>query len=489
MHELTSYGYVVLAVAGGLTLAIWLGKLTERLPIPVPAILLLVAAGISDLWSGVTHHATILTVERLAVVALIVILFDGGIRTGWRRFRTSWVPISVLGVAGTFATASLMAVVAHLGLGVSWTTAGLLGAALAPTDPVVMFSVFGRREVRGRSASILEGESGANDPVGIALMVGMISFATSDHGSLWIVVREFSVEMAVGLAVGIVGARLLLPLMRITLHSPGLHPLRALAGAGTIYAVATVAHGSGFLAVFVAGILLGDEQLPFRRSIENVLNASASLAEIAVFVALGLTVDLGYIFSHWRWLQGLFLAAMLGLVVRPLVVAPLLATMRLQWRERAFVAYAGLKGAVPILLAAFAVLGGVGQAQRIYALVFVVVAFSVLVQGAFIPTVAERLHLPMREVEQHPWSVSMPVGRAPERVMHVEVRPGSAAEGLRIDELPPESSVWISLIVREGSPLEARGETELCAEDELLLLVQPGQEAAARRLFERAPRA
>ncbi|MGZ4400782.1 MAG: potassium/proton antiporter [Gaiellaceae bacterium] len=484
MHELTSYGYVVLAVAGGLTLAIWLGKLMERLPVPVPAILLLAAAGISELSNGVARHATILTVERIAVVALIVILFDGGMRTGWRRFRTGWVPISALGILGTFGTAALMAVVARLGLGLGWTTAGLLGAALAPTDPAVMFSVFGRREVRGRSATILEGESGANDPVGIALMIGMISFATSDHGSLWIVVREFSLEMAVGLAVGVVGARLLLPLMRVSLHSPGLHPVRALAGAGTIYAVASIAHGSGFLAVFVAGILLGDEQLPFRRSIESVLNASASLAEIGVFVALGLTVDLGYVFSHWRWLQGLILAAVLGFVVRPLVVTPLLMPMRMRWRERAFIAFGGLKGAVPILLAAFAVLGGVADAQRIYALVFVVVAFSVLVQGTLIPTVAARLRLPMREIEHPPWSISMPVGSAPDRVMRVAVHAGSAAEGRKIRELPLESNAWVSLIVREGSPLEARGATELCAEDELLLLVRPGQEDVARRLFE-----
>src|SRR5204862_6254071 len=125
-------------------------------------------------------------------------------------FRAAIVPITLLGVVGTFATAGLMTLAARALFGFSWTTAGLLGAALAPTDPAVMFSVLGRREVGGRTGTILEGESGVNDPVGIALMVGMLAFATSDHGSFWSVGREFAIEMAVGLAIGVAGARLLI---------------------------------------------------------------------------------------------------------------------------------------------------------------------------------------------------------------------------------------------------------------------------------------
>ena len=137
--------------------------------------------------------------------------------------------------------------------------AGLIGAAIAPTDPAVTFSVFGGREIRGRSGTILEGEAGTNDPVGIALMIGMIELATEDGGTLAIVLEEFVVEMAIGLAVGVAGAMLLLPVMRrVRLTSPTLYPIRVLAGAGVIYGLASVAHGSGFLAVFVAGILLGD---------------------------------------------------------------------------------------------------------------------------------------------------------------------------------------------------------------------------------------
>src|SRR5205085_11551390 len=141
-----------------------------------------------------------------------------------------------------------------------WTIAGVLGAALAPTDPAVMFSVLGSREVGGRTGTILEGESGANDPVGIALMIGMLAYATSSHGSAWMVAREFLLEMAVGLAVGVAGAWLLLRLMRnVSLPNESLYPLRTLAAAGVFYGAAAVAHGSGFLAVFLTGLLIGDQ--------------------------------------------------------------------------------------------------------------------------------------------------------------------------------------------------------------------------------------
>src|SRR5687767_16033025 len=146
------------------------------------------------------------TVERIGIVALIVILLDGGMHVGWTRFRGSVYPIAMLGVVGTFLTAALVAVAAHSLLDFSWTTSWLLGAALAPTDPAVMFSVLGNREVGGRSGTILEGESGANDPVGIALMLGMIELAIHDDASFWVVVREFAVEMPIGLVVGVAGA-------------------------------------------------------------------------------------------------------------------------------------------------------------------------------------------------------------------------------------------------------------------------------------------
>jgi cell volume regulation protein A len=402
VNELTDFGLVVLVVSGAFLVALAGHKLTEYFPLPPPALFLVVAAVASDIWPGLSELTTV-DVERIAVVALVVILFDGGMEVGWPRFRESVVPISVLGTVGTFATAGVMAVFAHTLFGFGWTTAGIIGAAVAPTDPAVMFSVLGGREIGGRSGTILKGESGANDPVGIALMIGMLEFATSDHGTFWTVVEKFAIEMSVGIAVGIAGAILLVrALRRITLPSQALYPLGALAGAGVIYGVAAVADGSGFLAVFIAGLFVGGSGVPYERQIEQVQTSLASVAEVVVFVGLGLTVDLGSLDGRLVWVDGILLAALLAFVARPVVVGPLLVPVRLRLAERVFIVWGGLKGAVPILLAAFAVIAGIDDAQRIYGLVFVIVLCSVLVQGTSLPFVAPRLGIPMRRPEPEP---------------------------------------------------------------------------------------
>lgn len=394
MHDLTSFGLTVLLVAGALSAALLASKLSARTSIPSAAFFLIAAALASDLYPSLV--LSISTVERIATVALIVILFDGGSSIGLRRFRAAAIPIASLGVLGTFATAGLIAVFAHWAFGLAWVTSGLLGAAIAPTDPAVMFSVLGEREVKGRTGTILEGESGANDPVGIALMIGMIELATHADASFWIVVRVFVEQMSIGLAIGILGGLLERVLMqRVALPSAGLYTLRTLALAGLVYGVAAVAHGSGFLAVFVAGLIVGDVRAPFGAEIRVFQDGLAALAEIVVFVALGLTINLSGLTSG-RWIDGLLLAAFVALIARPLALGALLAPARLRPGERLFVIWGGLKGAVPILLAAFALARHVDDAQRIYETVFVVVLASVIVQGGTIGIAARRLGVEMR---------------------------------------------------------------------------------------------
>ena len=396
MGEVHEFGTIVLFVASAFAAAVAASRLSERLTIPAPALFLLAAAIGSDVFPSVRDHVTIRTVERIGVVALLVILFDGGTRIGLRRLRAAALPVVSLGVLGTFATAGLMTLAARYLLGFSWTTAGLIGAATAPTDPAVMFSVLGRREIGGRTGTILEAESGANDPVGIALMIGMIEFATSDGGTLWTIAREFLLEMSIGLAVGLGGGYALLVLMRrLTLPNAGLYPLRTLALAGVVYGAASVLHGSGFLAVFVAGILVGDARVPYKDEVERFFTSLASLAEIVVFVALGLTIHLAGL-SGRVWVDGVVLALVLALVARPLAVGALLVPARLRVGERLFVMWSGLKGAVPIFLAAFAILADVQDADVIYGIVFVVVALSVVVQGSTIPFAARLAGVPMR---------------------------------------------------------------------------------------------
>jgi potassium/hydrogen antiporter len=394
MQDLTSFGLVVLVVAGALSIAMVTSKLSARVGIPSASFFLVAAAVASDIFPSLGFSIT--TVERVGTIALIVILFDGGSSIGWRRFRVAAVPIATLGVVGTFATAGIIALFTHWVFGLDWIVSGLLGAAIAPTDPAVMFSVLGDREIGGRTGTILEGESGANDPVGIALMIGMIELATHAGETFWVVVRVFAEQMSIGLAIGIVGGLVEQQLLRrIVFPSSGLHTIRTLALAGLVYGVATVAHGSGFLAVFVAGLLVGDMRPPFKAEIDAFQDGLSTLAEIVVFVALGLTIDLSSI-GAGRWAEGLALAAFVALVARPLVLGPLLAPTHLRPGERLFVMWGGLKGAVPILLAAFALGRHVEDAQRIYETVFVVVLASVVVQGGTIAVAARRLGVQMR---------------------------------------------------------------------------------------------
>ena len=485
MSELNDFALVLLVVAAGFMLAVGANKITERVPLPAPALFLLAAAIISDFVPRF-EQVSIATVERLGIVALIVILFDGGMHVGWRRLRAVTRPVATLGVLGTFGTGAVVAVAAHVLFELDWTNASLLGAAVAPTDPAVMFSVLGRREVAGRTGTILEGESGANDPVGIALVVSILDVATGDGGSYWQAVPDFVVQMAVGLAVGAAAAWLLVRVMRnVSLPHAGLYPLRTLAAAGVIYGVATVAHGSGFLAVFVAGIVVGDARVPYKAEIERFHLSLASLAEIVVFAALGLTIHLGDV-GRTVLLDGLALALILLLVARPLATAPLLALERLRTGERLFVMWSGLRGAVPILLAALAVDEGLAGAHRIYQLVFVIVAFSVVVQGTSIPFVAHRLRIPMRMIDPEPWDLSIRLRTEPEGVARFVVGRSARAAGTRIADLPLGDHTWISLILRHGSPRQPRGSTVLEPGDELIVLTRPDEVHQLRRVFTEA---
>ncbi|MGE5291560.1 MAG: cation:proton antiporter, partial [Micromonosporaceae bacterium] len=307
--------------------------------------------------------------------------------------------------------------------------------------PAVVFSVLGRREVAGRSGVLLEGESGANDPVGIALLIGLLAATGTGMSAAGDVILEFALQMVVGAAIGIAGGRALLAFMRrVPLPSEGLYPLRVLAGALVIYGAATAARGSGFLAVFIAGIVIGDERAPYKREIARFHSSLASLAEVVAFVMLGLTIDLQALTHAWAWLTGLVLAVLLAVVIRPLLAGALLWPVRLRAGERLFVLWAGLKGAVPIVLGVFIVQAGVTGARRIYEIIFVVVAFSVIVQGGTVPAAARRLKIPLRTIEPEPWSLGIRFQEEPEGLHRCTITPG-------ITGLPPTAVVHKGVVV------------------------------------------
>ncbi|HEX4745471.1 MAG TPA: cation:proton antiporter [Gaiellaceae bacterium] len=473
MTEITDFGLVVLAVSATVFVALLGMRLADRFSLPYAALFLVGAVVLTEVFAGLQDVVSIQQVERLTVVALVIILFDGGLHIGLGRFRRSAGPILALGVLGTFATAGVVAVAAHYLLGFDWILAGLVGAAIAPTDPAVTFSVFGSREIRGRSGTILEGEAGMNDPVGIALMIGMIELATEEDGDFSIVVQEFAVEMALGLLVGVAGALLLLPVLRhVRLTGPALYPIRVLAGAGIVYGLAAVLGGSGFLAAFVAGIVLGDAAAPRKGEIEGFLSSLAGLAEIAAFVALGLTVGLGDLGSADTWVDGLALALVLAFVARPLAIVPLLLPARLTWGERVFIAWGGLKGAVPILLGALALLAGIDDGEQLYGIVFIVVLFSVIVQGTSVPYVATRLRVPFRRVD-HDLA----------EVLEFVVRDDAFANGRRLAELPLGERAWVGVLIRDDRPHVIADDVVLVPGDRVHVYCQPEDAAALERIF------
>jgi cell volume regulation protein A len=474
--ELTDFGAVVLAVSAALFVALLCMRFADRASLPYAALILVVAALVASASSHVQSALSIERVQDLATVALVVILFDGGLQIGAARFRRSLRPILALGVLGTFLTAGVVALAARYVLGFSWIEAGLVGAAIAPTDPAVTFSVLSGREIRGRSGTILQGEAGMNDPVGIALMIGMIELAQEDDGSFSIVLREFALQMSIGLAVGVAGALLARPVLsRLRLTGLALYPIRVLAVAGLVYGVAAVAHGSGFLAVFVAGVLLGDASMLRKGEIESFLSSLGVLAEIAVFIALGLTItaaDLG----TSTWVDGIVLAVILAFIARPLAVLPLLLPERLTRGERVFIAWGGLKGAVPILLGALALLAGVDGASGLYGIVFIVVLFSVIVQGSSVPYAARRLRIPFRRID-HDLA----------EVREFVVADRSFANGKRIRQLPLGEHASLGVLIRNGKPHPIDDRVVLVAGDRVHVYAQPEDGAALERIFTGAP--
>jgi cell volume regulation protein A len=485
MSDTYTFAVLLVLVAAVVLAAVLANRMTQWLRVPAPALVLAASAIALQVFPDL-HTPADRTVDRLVTVALIFILFDGGMGIGWSRFRSAARPIAMVGIAGTFLTAVGGALFLHLVVGLDWYASVLVATAIAPTDPAVVFSVLGNREVSGRSGTILEGESGANDPVGIALMASLLTAGGISGGAIGHIAVEFLLQMAVGAVVGVLGGKALLWFMRhVPLPEEGLYALRTLACALALFGLGTIAHGSGFLAVFVAGILIGDARAPYKREIEHFHSGLSSLAEIVAFVALGLTVDLGVLARPDVWVPGVALALVLTLVIRPLVVGPLLAGSGLGRNEKSFLMFAGLKGAVPLLLGSFILSEHIDEASRLYGMVVIVVMVSVVGQGSLVPTVARLLRVPMREVEPEPWSLGVRLRDEPNGVHRLTVALGSAADGSRISDLTvlPEG-VWVSFVVRRGQLVPVSAETVLEAADEALVLGDPSAGTELRAVFE-----
>jgi cell volume regulation protein A len=474
VNDTVRFALIVLFASAVGLVAVLANRLSERVKVPV-ALLVLVGAAVAVNALPALHPPSERIVERIITIALVLVLFHGGMHIGRSRFRAAIVPILSVGVMGTFLTAAGAALVLHYGCGLTWYLAVLVATAVAPTDPALVFSVLGKRQIAGRSSTILEGESGANDPVGISLMASLTAAGGLSAAGFASVGAQFALQMVIGATVGIVGGRALLVFIRrVALPNEGLYPLRTLAGSLMLYGIATLAHGSGFLAVFAAGIMIGDAHAPYQPEVKRFHAALAGLAEIVAFAVLGLTIDLRILAQPDVWIPGLVLGAALTALLRPLGVGACLVPVQLQRNERVFILVAGLKGAVPILLGEFLRAAHVPDAERLYGIVVVVVAFSVLVQGSSVPAIARLLRLPVRTVGPEPWAIDVRLQDEPHGVHRLTVASGSAAEGSTIEDLGDRAGdIWVSMVVRTSALVPVRAETELQAGDDVVILADP----------------
>ena len=388
MDALADFFPSLLVVAALLLAALAAAPLAERIGLPGPASFLAVGivAGLAGI--GPVEDLRALRLEEIGAVALYAILFQGGLSTGVAAWRAQARPIVLLGLPGTAATAAGVAL-AGRALGLDWPLAVLIGVALSPTDPAAVYATLrGRAETAART--VLEGESGFNDPIGISLMAVTVAAISDSDASPGGGALRLVAELGIGLGGGLVGAAALLGLLRLTAGYQG--PLRSVAvvlGAVVVGAGSASLHGSGFLAVYVAGLLLSDAWAAVDTRQHQLPEALAAAAEPLLFGMLG--AAFAPIVAGGDIWRGIVLTLATVLVIRPLVAAACLAGSELTRAERVLVSWGGLKGAVPLLLAAFPALESLGESDRTEAIVLVATATSILVQGATLRRVAGRV--------------------------------------------------------------------------------------------------
>jgi cell volume regulation protein A len=388
--DFTDFFPDALVVVGLLLVALAAAPAVAKLGFPAPAAFLAVGilAGLAG-W-GPFDDVRALVLEQIGVLALYAILFQGGLSTGFRAWRAVARPIVLLGLPGTAVTAAAIAAVAHLILGLDWALAAFIGIALAPTDPAAVYSALRGHATRTRARTVLEGESGFNDPVGISLMVVAVLFVADPGSSVGEGAVRFLKELSIGLAGGVVGGLLLGVLLVATPRlEQNFQAVAVLTGAVLVGLATATLHGSGFLAVYIAALLIADRWAQQDGQQHAVPEAAAGVAEPVLFGLLGAAfAPLVGLTELW---QGVALTLITVFVVRPPVAWICLARSGLARAERVLVSWGGLKGAVPLLLAAYPALDRLDEAAATQATVLTATAASILIQGGSLRLITARV--------------------------------------------------------------------------------------------------
>jgi cell volume regulation protein A len=479
----------ILAVVGVLLVLAGLASpLSNRLGVPVLVVFLALGMVAGSEGLGRIPFDDYELAFRLGTIALVLILFDGGLNTDPASLRRAALPAGLLATIGVLATAGLVAGAGML-LGLDPVPAMLVGAVVSSTDAAATFAVLRSSGVRLResTAATLEVESGVNDPMAILLTTiateAALGKAIGAGGVAWLFVEQFGVGTLVGVGSGF-AARAVLRSVR--LPAAGLYPVLTVAIAFLSFGMATLLGGSGFVAVYATGLVLAAGVLPYGVGVRRVHDALAWLSQIMMFALLGLLVFPSQLLPVFG--VGIGIALVLAFVARPLAVAPILALLRVPRHENAFISWVGLRGAVPIILGAYPAVAGYARGHEIFHLVFFVVLASSFVPGATVGWVARKLGIADPGPPPPPASVELvSLRELPGDFVWYHVAKASAVADAFVRELPLPDGCLVTLVVRGSDVVVPRGSTALLAGDQVCVFVLPADRPLLDLLFGGAP--
>jgi potassium/hydrogen antiporter len=421
----------------------------------------------------------------VGVIALALILFEGGLTAGLQEIRPVIGTALSLAVIGTILTAVLTGLAAHVLFDFTTLEGLLMGSIVAATDGAAIFAVLRGSTLRRKLARTLEGEAGLNDPVAVLLVVGLIEWIQRDDYGIVDMLGLFVQELGIGLVVGVaVGWLAVQAFMRASLSSQGLYPVGSLATVALAFGAADFLHGSGFMASYVAGLALGTAAIPAKSTITTFHQGLAWVAQLTMFLTLGLLVFPSQLDEVA--VEGTILALVTAALARPIAVAIAAGTARYSLAERGLLGWAGLRGAVPVVLATFPIIEGVPKALEFFNIAFFAVLISTVLQGTTFETLAARLGLTTNEPAVPPPIMEVGAVRqlGGDVVEHV-IRPGDAAAGVRLRDLGLPRDALVSLVIRGDEVLLPRGSTRLEEGDRMLVLVRREVARELPQLLER----
>lgn len=454
--------------AGVLLVAVLAVRVSTKFGLPTLLLYLGLGVLLGESVVGVRFDSAA-TAQALGIVALVVILAEGGLTTRWVEVRPRLSLGILLSTVGVAVSVGVIASFMVLAFGLTWQSALLLGAVVSSTDAAAVFSVLRSLGLPKRVSAAMELESGINDAP-VIIIVTLLSVAPDSVAPIWEIALLIVYELVAGAVIGFLVGRLAIEVLRRSaLPVSGLYPIMALAFLVLAYAAAAVLHASGFLAVYVAGVVLGNASLPHRRATVGFVEGVAWLAQIGLFVMLGLLVSPSAIPAVV--LPALAVGLVLLLVARPLSVVASAIWLKMPWREQVFLSWAGLRGAVPIVLATIPIVQNIDRSQELLHLVFVLVVVFTLVQGTSMPALARLLGVAgTAETRQLEVEVA-PLDHMGAEILNVGVPEGSKLHGVYVGELRLPKSANVSLVLRNGSTFVPSSDTRILHGDELLVVV------------------